>query len=82
LENIYIGRSEIKEENGNWKLSDELKIKVISEGGEAIVFSEKFGKTEMAVRVQVFDPFLFTRSQCSVKLQWITHLLSGKFFCV
>jgi len=57
----FIGRSEIKEESGKWKLENELIERIISEGGEAIVFSEKFGKDEMAVRIQIFDPFLFSQ---------------------
>jgi hypothetical protein len=35
---IFIGRSEIKEENGKWQFLDGLKEKINSEGGEAIVF--------------------------------------------
>ena len=58
--NEKISRSKIKEEKGKWELTDEIKNKLISEGGEALVFSEQFGKLETAVRVQVFDPFLFT----------------------
>ena len=55
-----ISRWEIKEEKENWELTDEIKKKIISEGGEALVFSEQFGNIETAIRVQVFDPFLFT----------------------
>ncbi|CBY10826.1 unnamed protein product [Oikopleura dioica] len=57
---LKIGHSEIKEEKGEWKIPTELKSKIISEGGEALVFSEKFGIFETAVRIQIFDPFLFT----------------------
>ncbi|CBY11139.1 unnamed protein product [Oikopleura dioica] len=59
LKDVLIGRREIRPELGEWKLTNELKI--ISEGGEAIVFSEEFGETLMALRVAVFDPFLFTK---------------------
>ena len=77
LENIFIGRSEIREENGQWKLEDELKGKLINSGGEAVVFSEEFGETEMAVRVQIFDPFFLTKKFGDLK--WKTHLISGEF---
>ncbi|CBY34846.1 unnamed protein product [Oikopleura dioica] len=60
LKNQLIENSEIKEEEGEWQIPAELKTKIISEGGEALVFSEKFGIFQTAVRVQIFDPFLFT----------------------
>ncbi|CBY32153.1 unnamed protein product [Oikopleura dioica] len=60
LKNQLIGHSEIKEEKGEWKIPAELKTKIISQGGEALVFSEKFGIYETAVRIQIFDPILFT----------------------
>jgi hypothetical protein len=47
LLNVFISRSEINEENGKWQLSDLLKEKIISEGGEAIVFCEKFGEMNL-----------------------------------
>ena len=78
LVNVFIGRSEIDEENGKWLISNELEEKMISEGGEAIVFCEKFGETELAVRVQVFDPFLFTTMFAADQIKWKTHLISGK----
>ena len=78
LVNIFISRSEIKEENGKWQLLDGLKEKIISEGGEAIVFCEKFGESEYAVRVQIFDPFLFTTMFAVNLMKWKTHLISGK----
>jgi hypothetical protein len=83
LLNVFISRSEIKEENGKWQFLDGLKEKIISEGGEAIVFSEKFGETEFAVRVQVFDPFLFTTMFAANQIKWKTHLISGgnNIFC-
>ena len=58
--NEKISRWEIKEESGKWDLPGEIETKLISEGGEALVISEQFGNLETAVRVQVFDPFLFT----------------------
>jgi hypothetical protein len=78
LLNVLIGRSEIKEENGKWQLLDGLKEKIISEGGEAIIFSEKFGDREFAVRVQVFDPFLLTDEYAVNQIRWRTHLISGR----
>jgi len=79
LSNVFIGRSEIKEENGKWKLENELKGRIISEGGEAIVFCEKFGKIEMAVRIQIFDPFLFSQKFGADLIKFKTHLISGEF---
>jgi len=79
LSGHFIERSEIKEESGNWKLENELKGELISEGGEAVVLSQKFGKDEMAVRIQIFDPFLFTKKFCANLIKWKTHLISGKF---
>jgi hypothetical protein len=78
LMNEFIGRWDILEEAGEWILSDETKSKLISEGGEALVFSEKFEELVTAVRVQIFDPFLFT-DQCSLEsLSWKIHLGKGK----
>ncbi|CBY35032.1 unnamed protein product [Oikopleura dioica] len=76
LLDVFIGRSEIKEENGEWKLDNQLKGKLISEGGEALVFSEKFGGHEMAVRVQIFDPILFTKKLGADQITLKTHLIS------
>ncbi|CBY31500.1 unnamed protein product [Oikopleura dioica] len=70
LKNKLIGHSEIKEERGEWQIPAELKIKVISEGGEALVFSENFGICEFAVRLQIFDPFLFTNDFGLDLLTW------------
>jgi len=78
LSDILIGRSEIKEETGEWKLDKTLKEKKISEGGEALILNQKFGETVMAVRVHAFDPFLFTKKSCADKIKWKTHLISGK----
>jgi hypothetical protein len=78
LSNIFIGRSEIEEENGKWQLLDGLKEKIISEGGEAVVFCEKFGEKVFAVRVQIFDPFLFTTMFAANQIKWKTHLISGE----
>jgi hypothetical protein len=57
---------------------EQLKEKIISEGGEAIVFCEKFRKSEFAIRVQNFDPFLFTEKFTANQIKWETHLISGK----
>ena len=78
LENVFHGRSEIKEENGFWKLNDELERKKISEGGEALIILEKFGNFEAAIRVHIFDAFLFTTKFGVNELKWKTHLISGE----
>ncbi|CBY13560.1 unnamed protein product [Oikopleura dioica] len=75
LEKI-ISRSEIREEAGKWHLTDELKMKIISEGGEAVIISENIGMVEYAVRIHAFDPFLFTKKLPFNDLKWKTHLLS------
>ena len=46
--NVHFSFSEIKEENGQWEIKAELKNKILSEGGEALVFSEKFGNFKKA----------------------------------
>ena len=76
LKNVLIGRSEIKEENGNWIFDDDLKGKLISEGGEAVVLDLKFGEHVMAVRIQCFDPFLLSKVFAG-QIKWKTHLISG-----
>ncbi|CBY40980.1 unnamed protein product [Oikopleura dioica] len=76
LSDVFIERYEIKEESGEWKLDNQLKGKLISEGGEALVFSEKFGGHEMAVRVQIFDPILFTKKLGGDQIKLKTHLIS------
>ena len=80
LSDVFIERYEIKEESGEWKLDNQLKRKLISEGGEALVFSEKFGGNEMAVRVQIFDPILFTKKLGGDQIKLKTHLISGEHF--
>ncbi|CBY13855.1 unnamed protein product [Oikopleura dioica] len=76
LSDIFIGRSEIKEENGIWNFKNELKDELLSERGEAIVFSQKFGENLMAVRIAVFDPFLFTKQFGAGQIKWRTNLIS------
>mgnify|MGYP003340822297 FL=1 len=78
LKNQLIGRSEIKEENGEWQIPAELEAKLISQGGEALVFCEKFGNFETAVRIQIFDPFLFTKDFGLDSLTWKIHFEKGK----
>ena len=78
LKNQLVGHSEIKEEKVEWQISAELKTKIISEGGEAIVFSEKFGIFETAVRIQIFDPFLFTNYFGLDLLTWKINFEKGK----
>ncbi|CBY13806.1 unnamed protein product [Oikopleura dioica] len=75
-ENIFLDRNEIKEETGFWKLNDELEKQKISEGGEAVIFTEKFGNLETVVRIHIFDSFLFTMKFGADDLKWKTHLIS------
>ena len=80
LKNVMISRSEIREENGEWDLLAALQSKIISEGGEALVFSEEFGNLKTAVRLQIFDPFLFTKDFGLDSLSWKTHFEKGSIF--
>ena len=80
LKNVMIDRSEIKEENGEWEIEAELKMKLLSKGGEAIVFSENFGNLETAVRLQIFDPFLFTKNIGLDSISWKIHFEKGLSF--
>jgi hypothetical protein len=77
LKNEMISRSEIREENGEWDIPAELQSKIISEGGEALVFSEEFGNLETAVRLQIFDPFLFTKNFGLDSISWKIHFEKG-----
>ena len=81
LKNQLIGHSEIKEEKGEWQIPAELKTKVISQGGEALLFSEKFGICETAIRVQIFDPFLFTNNFGLDLLTWKINFEKGRIYC-
>ena len=80
LKNQFLSRSEIKEETGNWKIAADLQNKIISEGGEASVFIENFDGFETAVRVQIFDPFLFTDDFGLDSLSWKMHFEKGWVF--
>ena len=60
------------------EVGNRLKRKIICEGGEAIVFCIKFGTTQTAVRVQIFDAFLFSKQFDANKIKWVTHLFTGK----
>ena len=82
LKNQLIRHSEIKEEKGEWQIPAELKTKIISEGGEAFVFSEKFGILETAVRIQIFDPFLFTNNFGLDLLTWKINFEKGKIYFI
>ena len=72
-----IGRSEVMQESGEWNLSEELEAKAISQGGEAIVLQENFDGLDVAVRVQVFDPFLFTEELKNEDISYEIHLSRG-----
>ena len=54
LKNNFCGRSDIKEESGFWELNVELKNKIISEGGEAVIFLEKKELTELTTLKKYF----------------------------
>jgi hypothetical protein len=77
LKNVMISRSEIREENGEWEIEAELKKKLLSKGGEALVFSEKFGNLETAVRLQIFDSSLFTSNFGLDSITWKIHFEKG-----
>ena len=66
-----LNRYDIKEETGKWIYGIEIQRKLISAGGEAIVWKEKLANEDVAVRAQAFDPFLFTnkyRTKCKIYL--------------
>jgi hypothetical protein len=80
LKNQLLCRSKINEEAGKWEISADLQSKKISSGGEALIFSERFEDLETAVRVQIFDPFLFTKDFGLDLLTWTIHFQKkGKF---
>ena len=59
--NAEIDRRDLKAETGKWKIPDDLnKPDEMSEGGEALVLTQKFEDFPTAVRVHIFDPYLFT----------------------
>ena len=74
-----INRAELNEENGEWKTASMKSngLKIISAGGEAVVLEETIKGMEVAVRVQCFDPFLFTRGIEEYEFEW--HLSGGEF---
>jgi hypothetical protein len=72
-----INRWEIKEETGEWILPNQLKKIVISEGGEALVIAASFGDLKTAVRIQAFDPLLFTEDFPVSSLSYKINLCSG-----
>ena len=80
LKNVMISRSEIREEYGEWEIEAELKKNLLSKGGEALVFSEKFGNFETAVRLQIFDPFLFTKKNGFDSISLKIHFGKGLNF--
>jgi hypothetical protein len=80
LKNELLCRSKIKPETGKWDIPADLKNMKISFGGEALVFSENFGDLETALRVQIFDPFLFTNDFGFDSLTWKIHFQKGWIF--
>ena len=81
LKDIYINRSDLKEETGEWSLHPDHVPKKISEGGEALILTQKFGQKEYAVRVHVFDPYLFTEKYDHKRVRHKIHLASGITLC-
>ena len=77
LNGVEISRWDILAEDGEWILDWTLQSQTIYEGGEAVVFTEKFGNKEYAVRVQAFEPFLFTHNLKAAELKLTTHIISG-----
>ena len=73
-------RSKIKQETGKWNIPADLQSKKISSGGEALIFSERFEDLETAVRVQIFDPLLFTKDFGFDSLTWKIHFQKGNSF--
>ena len=71
----FISRWQIKPEDGQWKKNGHLDI--ITTGGEAIVINEKIESYDTAVRVQVFDPFLFTEKLKQENITWQIHVAKG-----
>ena len=61
-------------------LPAEVQTKIISDGGEALVFLEKFGNLKTAVRLQIFEPFLFTKNFGLDSLSWKIHFEKGSTF--
>jgi hypothetical protein len=80
LKNQLLCRSKINEETGKWNIPADLENQKISEGGEALVFYENFEKKETAVRVQIFDPFLYTNDFGLDSLTWKIHFEKGNSF--
>ena len=59
----WIDHSTLDAEKGKWIFESTIAQEIISDGGEAIVIKQKFDELEVAVRVQAFDPFLFTKEK-------------------
>ena len=88
--NPELCRSELEVETGEWIIPDELKDPElvdmecypngVFEGGEALVFTQKFEKITTAVRVHIFDPFLFTKEFGRGMVIPKAHYEKGKFF--
>jgi len=78
LKDRFLSRSEIKQETGKWIFQDNLQKRKISEGGEALVISNKFGDLEAVVRIHIFDSFLFTKDFWLNSLTWKIHFEKGK----
>jgi hypothetical protein len=78
--NAEIDRRKLKAETGKWTIPDDLnKPDEMSEGGEALVLTQKFEDFPIAVRVHIFDPYLFTAQFPSDKVTSKAHFEKGKF---
>ena len=77
LRNISISKNDIEDETEGWQPNDQLQE--IYTGGEAAIFNIKYENCEMAVRVHVFDPYLFLENSGTCQYKTKTHLFSGKF---
>jgi hypothetical protein len=78
LYDVDIERSDLQAENGQWCCVGDLSDKIISTGGEAVVFKESVEEFEIAARVQVFDPTVFTENGSLESYKYIVHLSKGK----
>ena len=73
LNGKWIKKLELKAEEGEWEDVDGF----ISAGGEAIVVKQDLEGLEVAVRVQVFDPKLFTEEKAFENFEFVIHLAKG-----
>ena len=68
-------RSKLKEEKGEWNMINFKEREIMATGGEAIILSQYVDGLNVAVRVQAFDPALFTKDY--EKYNFLVHLSKG-----